>query len=361
MGAFVGVKISPFLRRRKGRVGTDRIIEKTAPTFAGAALNVVAANWNGMICSPGGSIGGAGSYQYNKDFGLSAWTSVAMGASQWIGNSDQTRHVAEMRPLGDYNNYQRISVAGIHSGIGGAIFAIDENLRFILENTTIANAPQEGIGWQPNGKIFCTAADPVANISKCRGGQSQTSPETVDISVEAGATGLHTILPLLIPNDDRQIWIASDVGPSRFLLRITRTETPSAVWAKSFQVAGPVAGLHITKFLQRGALIFGVGPLKDGVRSLDYGVTFSAILDVGHGPISDLHRYGNRLYAMQTTSPRLRISRNNGTTWQTDTTALPSGTAVPDSYLVDPWGNRWIFCHDGAINRLYKHSTYGEI
>jgi hypothetical protein len=125
--------------------------------------------------------------------------------------------------------------------------------------------------------------------------------------------------------------------------------------------ANPVAGLIVRKWIQYRNMVIGIGTLLDGVRSFNYGVTFSALVNVtGAGPANAIWRYGNRFFVCGRDIPRLRISKNFGTTWSTNPVALPSATAIP-SAICEHQEQRYVFCNDGAINRVYIHKPYMDI
>ena len=357
MGAFVGIKISPFFRRRKGRVGTDILVEKTAPTLTGGVIDVVAANYQGMICARNAGT----TYQHNKDGGDSAWVSVALPAARFLGSSTNPGNVASTRPFSEINFFETITIAGRANAGDGMIFKLSDNLNFISDSVLIAAAPQCSVGWEDSGDICLCMGRPIAGLAKGRGGQFEPLAEVVSITAFGGGNGIESVKRFYDPGDTRETWIAQDVGAPQNLEIIVRTK-PAGTWSAERITANGLLGGTVRHFLQKGPMIFGLATTNNGVRSLDYGKTWSVITGVtGAGTGTGIHRYGNRLYVIANSAPKLRISRNNGTTWQNDSIVLPSATAVPDSYLVDSYGRRFIFCHDGAVNRLYQHSTYGEI
>lgn len=360
MGAFVGAVTSPFLRRRKGRIGADKWIEKTAPTYAGAEIQFAAGNHIALVCCPNAST----TYQWNDTQGDGAWTSVALLVNQRIGNVEGPKKDGRMRPFFEdmdfetWNEQQSFNTGGILSGTGGALYFISAEGRFAKSAVIVPGRPQEDIAWTNDGKYFMSAGAAGAGLVTCRGGLNPAAPESFTYA-SAVANGCASIHPLDDPANPYPNFIVGDNSDAavRPFHRITRKD---AVWSSVDIDSGMISGFIPQKWIQHRDLVIGIGSKPAIARSTDLAKSFTSVASGGGTQVNDIWRYGNRLFLACQDHPRLRISKDYGKTWINNPTALPSGTAIP-SATAEQWNTRYLFCHDGAVNRLYIHKPYTDI
>lgn len=362
MGAFVGAVTSPFFRRRKGRIGREVVVEHTpAPALGGATVRFAASNGSIVVCGPNA----AASVQVSKNSGAS-WAALGIVAPDVIGNNATAGHCLVAKPFNPYvalgaNPHQNnaLDAAGNHPGIGGAAMRINRDGNFNNELYTVAGAPQESIAYTEDGTYFCTVGAKVAGVAECAGGRVGVAVEFFDFPCTA-ANGMSTVIPLVDPNTPFaaafigcEASAALDVFQAHKMWRVT-----AATWGHRAINVPAIVGVSGHEGFQRNeVIIFSDASNPNIIRSRDYGETWEKIAITGAvGPTKDIYRYGRFLYCLMRDSPRVMRSRTMGATWEQNPIQLPSGTAVPDVCIVHDNEN-WIFCHDGAANRIYhiKH------
>ena len=361
MGAFVGDKTSPFFRRRKGRVGQDKVVEHTpAPALAGVEIRFAASNGAIIVCG----VNAATSVQVSKNNGAS-WGALAIVAPDFIGNGAVNGHCLVAKPFNIYvaqganpQNNNALDGAGAHPGIGGASIRINRDGHFNVETFTVAGAPQESIAYTEDGTYFCTVGAKVAGNAECGGGKVGVAAELFDFPCTA-ANGMATVAALNDPNTPYEAAFigaeASAAGDALQIHKIWRLPT-AATWGHRGIITGAIVGNPTREIMQIGRVIIFTDSNNPVIcRSLDYGETWTEIAMTGgaNGPTKDIFRYGRFLYMLMRDAPRIMRSRNKGTTWEQSPVQLISGTAIPDVACMHN-GDRMIFCHDGAANRIYK-------
>lgn len=372
MGAFVAQKVSPFLRRRKGRVGLDVWAEKTAPTFAGAEINSAAGNYLCMICAPNAS----GTWQHNDTQGEGAWVSHSMPALAFIGNSALTRgHIID-RPFFEKLDIElwhlqcSFAITGIITGTGGGIWYITPDGKTVFAITSVAGVPQEAVAFEDNGR-YCIVVGALSGPNMLGRGGEFFSPNPISIPSEPGSLGFRsaTFLPDSLAAKHAQgspprsrttpVFLCGDTSTGQPIRKLHRKA--DTTWEQYKQDTNPSTGNEITSWLilPGRCLVVGVSSnATGGLRSVDGATTWEAI-SPNAGPINGVWNYGNRLYCITRDAPRFLVSYDWGKTWAAST-ALPSGTAVPSQHVFH-YEKRFVFCHDGAVNRLYTMRNYGEI
>jgi hypothetical protein len=365
MGAFVGAVTSPFLRRRKGRIGKDKWIEKAAPALAGAEIKIALRNHEGIICA----VNAAAAYQLSTDL-AATWQTIPMLATLFLGNALPARGGAPMRPYSEFKendiDFAQMPVTpnGTHTGFGGTLFTSTPGLKNIKSVGDVAGHPQEDLCWSTDGNCFLSVGAMSANTIKARGGYILEAPEILLIPVGAGAAnGAYSCQAIDDPSDADKFytWIVGFGNISQPLVRVRRTKPlAGGVWTFT-NITNPGTGSQ-TRFLVDGAVIISDSHLDKLLRSTDYGKTFSLVTSLNMGTSHDLWRFGRRYFHMAESAPRIRFSSNKGLTWTTLTPGLPSGTAVPNRTVADPFGpNRYVFCRDGAANRCYIFKPFMDI
>ena len=368
MGAFVGDFTSPFFRRRKGRIGQDKVVEHTpAPALAGAEFRFAASNGIIIMCGPNA----ATTVQISKDSGAS-WAGLGVVAPDFIGNLATGGHPAAAKPFNIFvaqgaspQNNNAIDTVGAHPGIGGGSIRFNRDGNFNVEVYTVANAPQESIAYTEDGTYFCSVGAKLAGLAECAGGRVGVAVEFFDFACTA-ANGMATVIPLTLdPNTPFEASFigceASAAGDAFQPHKIWRIGAGS--WGHKGINVPAIVGNPSREAIQRGAVIIFTDAANPVImRSVDYGETWTEITMTGGavGPTKDLFRYGRFAYILMRDTPRIMRSRNNGTTWEQSPVQLISATAIPDVACMHN-GDRMIFCHDGAANRIYKFKHANDI
>lgn len=363
MGAFVGAVTSPFLRRRKGRIGQERIVEHTpAPALAGATIRFAASNDLVIMCGPNATT----TVQISKNAGAS-WGGLVIAAPNVIGNNAAAGHCLVTKPWNIYvalgaNPHQNngFDSAGVRPATGGSSVRINRDGNFSNELYTVAGAPLETLAYTEDGTYFCAMGAKVAGVAECAGGRVGVAVEFFDFACTA-ANGMSTIIPLVDPNTPFgaafigcEASAALDAFQAHKVWRIS-----AASWGHKAINVPAIVGVHGHEGFQRNeVIIFSDASNPNIIRSRDYGETWEKIaIGAGAvGPTKDIYRYGRFLYCLMRDAPRIMRSRTMGATWEQNPIQFPSGTAVPDVHI-NHAGEHWIFCHDGAANRIYhiKH------
>lgn len=361
MGAFVSDKTSPFLRRRKGRVGQDTIVEHTpAPALAGAAFRFAASNGVIIACGPNA----ATSIQVSKNSGAS-WSALALIAPNFIGNSSESGPCLIDKPNNIYvaqtPNNTALDGAGAHPGIGGAVTRIARDGNFSTEAYTVAGAPQESLAYTSDGTYFCSVGAKVAANAECAGGRVGVAVEFFDFPATTHMSSVIALQDPRIPFEASFIGAEGSAALDPFQAH-KFWRVSAATWAHKGINVPAIVGVSSRAGLQRDALIIFTDTANARiVRSLDHGETWTLINMGGlNSPTRDMFRHGRFIHMILRDAARVRRSRNNGTTWEDSPVQLPSGTAVPDISCVHN-GERYIFCHDGAANRIYKFKHANDI
>jgi len=367
VGAFVGNVTSPFLRRRKGRIGKDKYLEKVAPTWAGAEIKIAMGNYECMICSPNAS----GSYQRSANGAESAWTTHALLATLFIGNGlpangGRARPFSEFFALNPNAILMPLTPVGTHTGFGGTLFRSFPGVFNLPSVGDVAGHPQEDLCWTTDGNCFLSVGAMSANTVKARGGYFIEAPEVLLIPVGAGAgLGAYSVVTIDEPaiKDNFYTWILGFGNGAQPFVRVQRTIHPKGVGAGTWtftNIANPGTGIS-TRWLVDGAVVITENQTDKLARSIDYGKTFTAVTSANMGPVHDFWRYGRRYFEIARDTPRCMVSQNKGLTWAANPVAFPSGTFVPDKTIAMPFGQRFILGHDGAVNRCYVHKPFMDI
>jgi len=373
MGAFVGEVTSPFLRRRKGRVGKDVWAEKTAPPFAGARIKMALGSHASMICSPNAS----NTWAHSSDEG-NTWTLHALPANNFIGNALEAGNPGAMRPFYEFLYFdlwhlqQCFMLVGTVTAVGGQAWIIPPEGKTVFPSFTVAARPQEAVSWSPDGACFmsCGASD-AGGLIHCRGGKDMFAvgaPDQFTMGQTPGANGAwssHSINPggPGRVRDKEYYFLSSSSDADENLLFARRKVIPSEPTWDNQEGVNPMTDGIIGQWLVVNNLIMGVSgtgtAAVNGIRSLDNGATWSTMPGFA-SPKYDLWRFGRRFYICGRDNPKIIQSKNNGATWQTHPRQLPSATAIP-TRLAWYWDNFYLFCHDGAVNRCYNFKPYLEI
>lgn len=375
MGAFVGNVTSPFLRRRKGRVGRDVISALTAPTYGGANLWAAAGNGDRAVCAQTNI---DRTYQHSN-FGQSSWTGeTLLDPNMRIGNGTPADSMIKMRPFNEYLDpdvwflQNHFSAAGVHVTIGGALYEIRPDCRSNKQNFQVANAPVQAVAWSHDGRCFMTSGQPIAGACQARG---QITDDTADAPLSLGYVYPNSVgglgcqsLFAYQENADRYRYAfigyhlpSSGVDTIKQLFRRKR----EGDIVNGNDLVSPFSGQQCGYWIQFQDKLMAFG---GAVASMIFAFTsnlasWSTVATGNGGAIHGTWRYGRRIYVVSATAPRIRLSRNVGVApWESSPAQPPDAGAVLDSVITnDLTGEIFLLAHDGAVNRMYRFRPYLEI
>jgi len=265
MGAFVGAVTSPFLRRRKGRIGKLLFVEKTAPPFNSNGYIHASANEIGNIIL---TKGGAGSNldQYHRSTDQ---------VESWItedASPDPSVRLYKHEPVPLTGNFL---IGAPYLG-GNSPLLWETNLlgADIQPRFTQVNTNQlAGACWTIDGAWFCAYGNDniTAGTARVMVGQLAAGPFTqLPQSVTPLSGGFY--IGIAIKDDDsltEALFLLA--GPDHFKqLRLRH-----GIWT-SKDITNPAAS-RIYGICQYQNTIIACGANSRILRSTDYGETFSII------------------------------------------------------------------------------------